>query len=356
MPRALRTSLLALLLVALAGALVAACGDEQEAASQDVDALLRDTFSGDEDIDSAHLKLAVAIDARGAAQFTGPVDLTLAGPFETTGANRLPKFDFRLRFSGAGQNLQAGAVSTGEKGFVSFQDRDYEVGDQLFEQFKAAFEEAQQRQQRQGAPQSLATLGIDPRRWLVDPTNEGEAKVGDEDTIKITGDVDVPKLLEDVNRAIERAGSLGGAGAAPRQLGEAQKRQVQEAVKALDVEIHTGADDRILRRMLIDLKLEAPRREDRGIGDAAVRFDLTLTDVNEGQDIEEPDDPRPFRELADRLGGLGLGLGGLGGAGGRGGSKSGGASAEALERYADCIRAAGSDSSEAQKCAALLTP
>ena len=39
--------------------------------------------------------------------------------------------------------------------------------------------------------QSFASLGMDPRNWLTDPKNAGEAKVGDDDTIKITGGVDV---------------------------------------------------------------------------------------------------------------------------------------------------------------------
>ncbi len=50
---------------------------------------------------------------------------------------------------------------------------------------------------------------MDPRKWLTDPKNEGDAKVGDDDTIKITGGVDVAKLLDDVNNALGKASSLG---------------------------------------------------------------------------------------------------------------------------------------------------
>ena len=53
------------------------------------------------------------------------------------------------------------------------------------------------------------------------PKNEGEAKVGDADTIKITGGVDVAKLLDDVNTALEKASSLGVSGqGVPEKLTE----------------------------------------------------------------------------------------------------------------------------------------
>ena len=50
---------------------------------------------------------------------------------------------------------------------------------------------------------------MDPRKWLTDPRNAGEAKVGDADTIKITGGVDVDALLDDVNTALGKAASSG---------------------------------------------------------------------------------------------------------------------------------------------------
>ncbi len=45
---------------------------------------------------------------------------------------------------------------------------------------------------------------MDPRKWLTDPKIDGDAKVGDDDTTKISGGVDVGKLLDDVNNALEQ--------------------------------------------------------------------------------------------------------------------------------------------------------
>ena len=163
-------------------------------------------------------------------------------------------------FEGAGQSLKAGVTSTGDKAFVNFQGTEYEVSDQVFQQFKAGYEQAQKQSADKGNQQSLATLGIDPRRWLTDPKNEGEAKVGDTDTIKITGGVDVNKLLDDVNTALDKARGLGvqGSDQLPEKLTDKQKQEAADAIKDLSVEIYTGKEDTTLRRMVVNMTVEAP--------------------------------------------------------------------------------------------------
>lgn len=337
---------LAMIVAVLALAAVAGCGGGDADSSTDVDQLLEETFSGDKQIDSGRLQLDVGIEAEGEE----PVRLGLSGPFQSEGEGRLPRFDLDASFEGAGQALEAGVTSTGDRGFVSFQGTDYEVSRPVFDQFKAGFEQAQQEGSEQEG-QSLATLGIDPRRWLTDARNAGEADVGGTETIRITGGVDVPKLLDDINQALERAGSLGlqGSEDLPEQLTEEQQRQAAEAIRDLSVEIYTGAEDKILRRMVIALAIEDPE----GAGTADVRIDLSLLELNEDQEIEAPADPRPFDELLGGLGDLGLGDLGGGGAAPEGG---GGADQESLEAYAECIQQAGDDNEAARECAELLTP
>ena len=132
----------------------------------------------------------------------------------------------------------------------------------------------------------------------------------------------MPKLLEDVDGALERLRRLGvqGTDQLPERLTDEEKQQTADAVERLDVEIYTGADDRILRRLVVDLRLQAPEREAQSV---EVRLDLQLLEVNEDQDIEAPSGAKPFAELVAQLEGLGLGNLGLGGAG-RGGAGGGG--------------------------------
>lgn len=355
-----RPALLLPFLAALA-LTIGACGGDDDSgggdsasSSTDVNQLLTDTFSGSKEIKSGNVDLKIAIEAQGGdSQLSGPVNVTLSGPFQSQEEGALPEFDLQASLEGGGQNLTAGVTSTGGKGFVSFQGTDYVLDDQIYQQFKSGYEQAQkQGQEDEGT--SLATLGVDPRKWLTDPQNAGEAKVGDTDTIKITGGVDVAKLLDDVNAALEKASSLGVSGAqgVPEKLTEEQRRQVLDAVKDPKVEIYTGKDDMILRRMVVTTGVESNGTT------GTVSFDVSITDLNEDQDIAEPQDAKPFSDLLGQLGGLGLGSAGASSGSGSssgGTSANGGGSSEDLEKYSDCLSDAGSDVEKARKCADLLT-
>jgi hypothetical protein len=350
-------TLASLVVALLAATLLAGCGGGDAAdSSTPVDQLLDETFSGGKTIDSG--RLDVSLDVK---PDTGqPVALKVAGPFKNQGAGRLPQLDLDASFTGGGQTIEAGVTATADSAFVSYGGNTYEIAGPVFQQFKAGYEEAA-KQPSGRQEQSLASLGIDPRRWLTNAENAGEAKVGDTDTIKITGDVDVPKLLEDVDGALERVRRLGvqGSEQLPDRLTDEEKQQTADAVERLDVEIYTGADDRILRRLVVDLGLQAPEGEAQaGAQSADIRFDLQLLDVNEDQDIEAPSGAKPFKELVAQLEGLGLGNLGLGGGGGGGsssGAGGGGADQENLERYSQCIQEAAGNSDEVRKCADLLT-
>jgi hypothetical protein len=335
---------------------VAGCGgsDSEVSSSTDVNELLTKTFTGSKKVESGNLDVSIKIAAEGGeSQIEGPVNLSLSGPFQTQDGGKLPEFKLEAAFEGAGQSIKAGATSTGEKGYVSFQGTDYVVDDQIFRQFKAGFEQAQKEGSEQD--QSFASLGMDPRKWLTSPKNEGDAKVGDEDTIKITGGVDVAKLLDDVNNALGKASSLGlQGGQVPEKLTEAQKRQVVEAVKDPRVEIYTGKEDTILRRLVINLGIDDQASRTSG----TVAFDVSITDLNEDQDIAEPADAKPFEDLLGQFGGLGALGGGASGSGSGSGQapSGGGGSSEDLEKFSKCVSEAGEDTEKARKCSELLTP
>jgi hypothetical protein len=360
-------SILYLALASVVVLALAACGGSDGAkkggeadSSTDVNTLLKETFTGDKKVDSGKFDLSMNIDVQGAQGVNGPITVKLGGPFQSLGKGKLPKFKIDLAFSGAGQDIKAGATSTGDKAFVSYKGQEYAVSDQIFKQVKAGFEEAQKKsaEQNSGKSPSLATLGIDPRNWLTNPKNEGDAKVGDADTIKITGGVDVNKLLDDVNTALGKASSLGiqNTGQIPQKLTDEQKKQVTDAVKSLKVEVYTGKDDKILRRMVIDLDAQAPKGTSGG-GSAKLKLDISLLDLNQDQDVTAPSNAKPFEELIGQLGALGGALGGAGAGGGASGSSgSGAADQKKLEDYTKCITDAGSDAAKAQKCAEILTP
>ena len=269
----------------------------------------------------------------------------------------MPKLDINASFEGGGQNLEAGVTSTGEAGFVSFNGTDYEVAGPVWKQFTASYEQAGSK----GSGQSLATLGIDPRKWLTNAENAGEAKVGDTDTIKITGDVDVPKLLDDVNAALAKLRTLGGSQrrepsrAADRRAEAAGGRRDQGPQRG-DLHRRRGQDPapdgrrdeardagRIVHRQAVGGRQARPpaARPQRGSGD---------------QRAGEPEAVRGLwrrsstRSASASVASAPARAAGLGSDSGSGSS----ATAENVQKYSECVQDAGGDTAKIQKCSDLL--
>ena len=148
----------------------------------------------------------------------------------------------------------------------------YEVPGLLTGQIEAGFEEANKRQ----------ALAPDVSRWLANPRNEGVADIGGEETVKISGAANDKQVLADIERLMTQVKSFQlGDGLSPDE-----RQQASKAIGALNVTVFTGVTDRVLRRLVVT--------------GPDVRVDLTLTRVDEDQDIEAPKDARPFSELMKR--------------------------------------------------------
>jgi len=235
---------------------------------------------------------------------------------------------------------------------------------------------------------SLSELGFDPRGWLADAQDEGEADVAGVETRHVSGTLDVESVLRDFNRFVRRSGqAVGGATgqAAPAQLSAAQIRTITNAVENPTFDVYVGKDDGLIRRVSGRIEFEVPessRAELGGIEAGAVEFSLELADVNGDQEIEAPARARPLSVLTRSLGGqsvlegLGSGIesGSDGGTGestpeieppsnGNGGQGQGQLPPEStttpetedFQRYADCLDEARPEDTEAlQRCAELL--
>ncbi len=351
----LRPRLICLLaaLIALAG-VVTACGSDDAS----VDEVLAETFGEDKQIRSGRLDLTVRADVQGLPTLRGPITVRLSGPFAATGKAELPRFDLNLGLSGNGQSIEAGAVSTGDEGFLRFAGTSYALGAGLMRQVREGYaEQARCSAGREGGV-SLASLGVDPRRWLREAQDAGSEEVGGVETTHVRARVDVPRLLEDVNRVLARGsrpaadpcGTGERPGAPPAPLTATERRELARVVRDARVELWSGDEDRILRRMNVALRLAVP--EDRrgaagGLQGGTLRFDLVLGAINEDQDIAAPKDAQPLGALTERFGGGGglPAIPGLGGAGSGGGSER--------DDYLRCLRDAGNDVERQQRCAAL---
>ena len=347
--------LVTLLLVPLLAVVVAACGSESgqtASSSTDVSQLLRDTFANLSKMKSADVGLQLQI-ASPSAQ-GGPVTAQISGPFATTGEGKLPRFAFNATLSAAGRSQRLGATWTGEKAFITLQNTAYAVSDLVARQFAAGYQQALRSNQAKQAKGGLllSSLGIDFTKWLKNAQNQGTATVAGTQTVKIGGQADIPRVVDDLGRISQRAQSLGATGGAQvQQLTAEQKQQLEQAIKSVDVQIYTGAQDRILRRLVVHAVVHDPQ----GKGDSALDLDLQFTKVNQDQQISAPANPKPFSELLKVTGALnGGGLSGLLGGGGSASSAKV-PSGSNVDRYATCVKKAAGDAKKARKCAALLT-
>jgi hypothetical protein len=359
----IRSSLLVFALLVASILLVAGCGG---GGGQDPQKVLNETFSGKKKVTSGKVDVSLTVTAEGVSQLKGPITLSLTGPFQSQGSGQLPKFDFDLKLGAQGQNFTAGAISTGDKGYIKLQGNTYEVSSQLFNAFKQGFQKSQA--QQNGTPQnpSFASLGVNPRDWLKSPENKGEEDVEGTTTIHIASGIDISKFLDGVSQLLSKAGQLGVTQTRrlPTTLTAQQKKAVQDAIQDPTFDVYTGKDDKIVRRLTVKLKFTVPAAQQQranGLKGGQITFDLKVADLNQPQTVNAPANAKPFSELSSALSGLGaLGaLGGsssLGGTGGSsGGSSSTGSSAK-VQAYAQCVQQAGSDVAKAQACAKLLNP
>jgi hypothetical protein len=335
--------------------LLAACGGN---GSESVDEILAKTFDPGTTISSGRLALNVTADLEGVKGLEDPVGLKLSGPFQSSGAKKLPTFALDLSISAGGQSFTAGATATSNAAFIEFGGTTYSVPAEIFRDFKQGYEQAAARdgdEKQSGI--TFESLGIRPRAWLADARKAGTVDVGGAETTHITAKIDVAKFVDDLDRILARAGSLGVTKERKADgLSAIEKLAVQQAIRSSAVGVYSGVDDRILRRLTVRVELDVPeeaRSRASGLRAGTLRFDLLLADVNQDQRVSAPAGPtRPLSELLARFG---LGSSGGGGSDGSGqDAPAAPTTPDASREYLDCLEKAGQDLAKVQECASLL--
>ena len=339
-----RVAILALILVLPAAA--AGCGDDGGGGSEDPTQVLEQTFNDAEQITSG--ELGISLDGSAEGDQSGSLTATIEGPFQSDEADptAFPQLDLSadVSASGAGQSFdfEGGLIVTEENAFVEYQGQAYEVGASVFQRFKALSERsARQAQSNQDASSIFEQFGVDPQAWLTNLSNEGYEDVEGTETIHIHGDADVEQIFSDFVE--DRPSSVPG-NAAPR-VDQAQLDQVKSAIQEASLDVYSGKDDHILRRLSLSLTIEPPADAGATVSSVDVDLSVTLSDVNEPQEISAPEDAQPISGLLSELG-----LGGLGPIESYDGEVGGGGPAPG---YLECIQDA-TTSDEVRKCAEEL--
>lgn len=363
---------LALALALTASVAIAACGGDDGGGDEDPTEVLEATFSTEQEpVDSGVFDVTVDLAAEGGDN-DGTFKASFGGPFQG-GGEGVPSFDVdaEIDLDSSVQDISgtAGLTSTGDAAFVSFMEENYEVPAEAFSQFAATFTQLQSQTGAQNAEQGgnlLSSIGVDPTNWLTNTSNEGDEDVDGTETVHISGDADVPKLVEDIQTIAENAPQAAQQ-VSPAELD--QLDQLADVIDSAEFDIYSGKDDNVLRKLEASVDLTPPA-DSAGEGtpdDVTLDFALTLSELNEPQEIAAPADPQPLQGLFDQLGVDPSALGGLGGAlGAAGGGAAGGASgappaggsptppsAGSADAYLQCLQQAqGADA--LAECEALL--
>ena len=358
-------------MVVLASLGLTACGSASSG-SANPNTLLSQTFTGTHKVTSGNLNLTLTIDASGSSLLSGPITLSFGGPFQTRGAGKLPESNFTVSATALGRSVAVGVISTGTAGYVTLQGASYRMPQATFQKLESSFSQLASTPGSSSGSGALGRLGIQPLKWLTNPTVVGNENVGGAQTTHIHAGVNVNALLTDLNTVLEKASSLGVSGANTLKSGipAADRTKIASEIKNPSVDIWTGTSDKTIRRLTITLTLPITGKtssELGGLKSADISLTMQYSDLNQPQTIKAPTTVRPFSEFQSKLNafvqqlqgaaGGALGSGSSSSSGGSSSGSSGGTSTGSssnVTKYSQCIQAAGGDVGKMQKCAALL--
>jgi hypothetical protein len=293
------TALVTALAVALLGA---ACGGGDSGGDGGGDASARKLLEGAtrQTAKSADVNFELVADLKGVEELKGSVKLKLAGPFRSHGHGAMPDLDWKVDAEAAGQKIAARLITVPHNAFIEYEGTTYEVGEQLIERLTA------QLKQNQADPKELRSLGLDASKWIKDPEVSDE-EVDGVATKRVSGDVDVRKVLEGFNKLFASpsvSGRLPQGAATPSM----SKKTIDELVDAVDkahVETDVGRDDGIMRRSSAEISFEVPgdkRARLNGLKGGEVRMLFEQSDVNGDQQVTAPSGAQPIEELLRAIG------------------------------------------------------
>jgi hypothetical protein len=102
---------------------------------------------------------------------------------------------------------------------------------------------------------------------------------------------------------MELSGSLGSTGLLAAFQGVGSE-QLEQAVESSTIVVYAGKDDRLLRRLELDVRLGLSHLEEElgeavgGLASMHLRFEIEVSDIGREVSVEAPTDTLPISELA----------------------------------------------------------
>jgi hypothetical protein len=267
-----RLWLVAALVPALAG-----CGGGGDAAP-----ILSRTAANLGKIHSGRLDLRFLVTPR---EGNGRVGFELHGPFALRRGLPLARVDY-TQITGE-RSATATLVSTGERAYVELGGRAYELPGATAAQLASAAGGV-------SGSQGLGELRIDG--WVKDPHASDGGDVGGAATDHVSSGLDVVRAANDLLALVRRLGRD-----APALRGR-DAQQLRDAVRSSHLDVWTGKDDRLLRRLRLDADFgfDVPESLRRSLGDVVggkFEFELGIANPNEPVHVSAPAHPLPASQL-----------------------------------------------------------
>jgi hypothetical protein len=238
----------------------AAVPAKQPAPAASPEELLKSAFQGG-DIDSTAFTAGVS--ARGDGE---RASFEISGAFERGAANDLPEIEVGAEGSVPGQRFEGGFVTVGDAAYFTQGEAAWRVPDEVWDPLVEAVE-------RDGFRAESLALPVDPQRWVRDAKSEGTETLDGVETTHLSASVDAERVARDVLAAVRASG---------REVPGNPAAAVGRRVKGAELDAWVGTDDRILRRLAVEVAVVDGG--ERGV----LSLDIRLTGVNEPQDIEAP--------------------------------------------------------------------
>lgn len=260
----------------------------------------------DKDLRSLDGKVALTVSAEGLDQKSGTppvkVGVSVDGDYvDGSGKAGSGKYD-------------AGVTYTDQQLFVNWKGKDYAFGEALTKQFSEGFKQSLENRAGAAAADTselkdlsadpgkvFDAMDLDPGTWVEDvrvsdgPTIDGVA------TYEITGPVDIKATAADLSDGLKKLPAAFPKVPGLKELedmGSVSDKDVAKAEKALttrNLTVWVGKDDRIQRRVKIDIAGKDDSDGEPMSVDLSIQFDTTK--VNKPQGITAPKGAAPVTDL-----------------------------------------------------------
>ncbi len=266
----------------LALALVAGCGGGESAGD-----VLSQTSERLGEIRSGQIAMSLRMSGADGDQ-AGAVGFELRGPFSLDGPGSFPVARLDYTQTAGAESATVTLVLTGRSAFVEIDGQAYELPDEQARPLRAALE----------GVTDAGGGGLAIGDWSIDPALSDGGEVGGVPTDRVRARLDVLSALDGLRRL-----ALGaGAGESLPAVGEDEAALLERATRRATLDLRTGADDRLLRRLAIDLDFaaEPPVALRPALGPlVGLQVDLrvAIDRPNEPVEVEAPADPLPSSAL-----------------------------------------------------------